>query len=136
MTSVTSQPARNHPQRGQELVELSILIPLLLLIAFGVLDLGRAFHAAITITNAAREGVRYGTIHPSDDAGIIAATLAEAQSSGIDLSSSVIEVTCPEGCDSGFPLRVTIQYTFQLMMGWLVPDTNLQFVRYAEMMVP
>jgi Flp pilus assembly protein TadG len=130
------QSTRDRSQRGQELVELSILIPLLLLIAFGVLDLGRAFHAAITITNAAREGARYGTINPDDGAGILAATLNEAQSSGVDLSSSVIEVTCPEGCDSGFPIRVTIRYTFQLIMGWLVPDTNLEFVRYAEMMVP
>jgi len=39
---------------GQELVELALLIPLLLLIAVGVLDLGRLFHASITITNSAR----------------------------------------------------------------------------------
>ena len=122
--------------KGQELVELAILTPLLLLIAFGVLDLGRLFHAAITITNAAREGARYGTFDPSDVAGIIGAARGEAQSSGIDLSSSAISVTCPEGCGSGLAVRVTISYPFQIIMGLVFPDPNLTLVRSAEMMVP
>lgn len=123
-------------ESGQELIEFAILLPLLLLIAFGVLDLGRIFHAAITITNASREGARYGTFYPADAAGIIAAAQAEAQNSGIDLTSSPIIVECPEGCGSGLPLRVTVQYDFQLIMGLVFPDTTLQIARYAEMMVP
>jgi Flp pilus assembly protein TadG len=75
-------------QRGQELIEFAIILPFLLLVAFGVLDLGRIFHAAITITNAAREGARYGTFYPDDAPGIIAATQSEAADSGIDLSTN------------------------------------------------
>lgn len=122
--------------QGQELVELSILIPVLLLISFGVLDMGRLFHASITITNAVREGARYGTFDPSDVSGIINATYAEAQSSGIDLSSSTITVSCPEGCGSGLAVRVTIIYPFQFIMGLVFPDPNLALVRSAEMMAP
>ena len=51
---------RGNGSKGQELMEFAIVLPLLLLIVFGVLDLGRLFHALITITNAAREGARYG----------------------------------------------------------------------------
>ncbi|MFQ5945562.1 MAG: TadE family protein, partial [Anaerolineae bacterium] len=69
---------------GQELVEFAILLPLLLLIAFGVLDLGRALHASITITNAAREGARYAMLYPSDVPAIVGVTQAEAQGSGLD----------------------------------------------------
>ena len=123
-------------ERGQELMEFAIILPFLLLVAFGVLDLGRIFHAAITITNAAREGARYGTFYPDDTPGIIAATRNEAANSGIDLSTSVIQVSCPQGCDSGFPLRVTVVYDFELIMGFVFSSTNLQFARYAEMMVP
>ena len=130
-----------HRARGgapaQELVELAILIPLLMLIAFGVLDLGRVFHASITIENAAREGARLGTFDPFDTVGIVAATQAEAQNSGIDLSSSTITVSCPDGaCGSGLPVRVTIQYPFQLVMGFIFPDTNLPLGGSAEMVVP
>ncbi len=122
---------------GQELVELALLIPLLMLIAFGVLDLGRLFHASITITNAAREGARFGTFDPADLTGIVAVTQAEAENSGIDLSSSTIAVTCPDGsCGSGLAVRVTISYPFQLVMGLVFPDPNLTLGGSAEMVVP
>ena len=125
------------PQSGQELVEFAIVIPILLLVVFGVLDLGRIFHSAITITNAAREGARYAMKHSDDVIGIVDATLAEAQNSGIDLSTSIIDVSCPMGCDSSLPIRVTVQYNFTfLMIGFVFPDPNLAIIRSAEMMIP
>jgi len=136
MTTATHRTDRISNNRGQELIELAILLPLLLLISFGVLDLGRLYHAAITIANAAREGARYGTFYPSDMSGIIAAAEAEAQASSIDLSTSLINVSCPEGCGSGLPIRVTVRYDFRLIMGLVFPDPNLQLVQFAEMMVP
>ena len=124
-------------QSGQELAEFAIVLPLLLLVAFGVLDLGRIFHSAITITNAAREGARYGMIHPNDPDGTVDATLAEAQDSGVDLSTSIIDVSCPEGCGSGLPIRVTVQYNFTFFMtGFVFPESNFTIVRSAEMMIP
>lgn len=99
--------------------------------------MGRLFHASITITNAAREGARYGSFDPSDVAGIIGATQAEAQSSGVDLSGSTITVSCPEGCGSGLAVRVTIDYPFPLIMvGLVFADPTLPLSRSAEMMVP
>jgi len=122
---------------AQELVELAILFPLLMLIAFGVLDLGRLFHSSITIANAAREGARFGTFDPFDSLGIVAATRAEAQSSGIDLSGSTITVSCPDGaCGSGLPVRVTIQYPFQLVTGMVFLNPALTLGGQAEMMMP
>jgi Flp pilus assembly protein TadG len=124
-------------QSGQELVEFALVLPLLLLVVFGVLDLGRVFHSAITITNAAREGARYAMLHPDDVVGTENVTLNEAQNSGIDLSTSVINVTCLGDCSSGTPIRVTVQYNFTfLLIGFVFPDPNLVFVRSAEMMIP
>ena len=122
---------------AQELVELAILFPLLMLIAFGVLDLGRLFHSSITIANAAREGARFGTFDPTNFAGIRTATQAEAQGSGIAIPVGEIAVSCPDGaCGSGLPVRVTIQYSFQLVMGFIFPDPNLTLGGTAEMIVP
>lgn len=131
-----SRQKNSHHKQGQNLVEFAIILPLLLLVAFGVLDLGRLFHAAITVASAAREGARYATFYPDDDAGIRLSTQAESAGSGIDLTSSTILITCPEGCDSGLPIRVTIQYDFQLILGFVLPDPTIQIARYAEMMVP
>jgi len=44
--------------RGATAVEFALLLPLLLLIVFGLIDFGRAINAQITITQAAREGAR------------------------------------------------------------------------------
>jgi len=121
---------------GQELVELALLLPVLLLIVFGVLDLGRLFHVYITITNSSREGARFGSFDPSDVAGIRGAAKAEASGSGIALSDSMIAASCPSGCGSGLPVRVTIDYPFQLVTGLFLANPNLNLNSAAEMMVP
>jgi hypothetical protein len=124
--------------RGQELMEFAIVLPLLLLIVFGVLDLGRLFHALITITNAAREGARYGIVYPDDLTGIDFVTRREAQSSGITLDPGVsaISVTYPQGLGEHLPIRVTVTYRFQLFIAGILPNSTLTLTRYAEMMVP
>ncbi len=132
------------PTRGQGLVEFALVLPLLVLIIFGVLDLGRAFYSLIAITNAAREGARYGAYHADDMAvgwtGVVAAVRREAAGSGIDLSSSPINVACPDfnvdwWCDRGEPITVSVSYDFDLLLGWLLPSP-IQITRDAKMMVP
>jgi Flp pilus assembly protein TadG len=49
--------------RGQTLVEFSLLLIILVIIFLLVLDAGRAFYIHSVITNAAREGARYGITH-------------------------------------------------------------------------
>jgi hypothetical protein len=47
---------RRHNERGVALVELALLLPLLVVLAFGVIDLGRLIHARLVVTNVSREG--------------------------------------------------------------------------------
>ena len=42
--------------RGAALLELALLLPLLVVLAFGVIDLGRLIHARLVVTNVSREG--------------------------------------------------------------------------------
>jgi len=130
-------------EKAQELVEFALVLPLLLLIVFGVLDLGRAFHAAIAITNASREGARFGTIRPDATANEIRqATRNEAANSGIDLSASPIAVSCPDTappagtCDNGEPIEVTVTFNFNLLIGQIISIPSIQLVYSAEMRVP
>lgn len=46
-------------QRGANVLEAAIAIPIILLMVFGIVDLGRAYNVHQVITNAAREGARY-----------------------------------------------------------------------------
>ena len=44
---------------GQSLVEFALIIPILLLLVMGALELGRLFYIKVTLHNAAREGAYY-----------------------------------------------------------------------------
>ena len=55
--------ARNTPRdRGAAAVEFALLLPVLLLLVFGIIDFGRALNASITLTQAAREGARLAAV--------------------------------------------------------------------------
>lgn len=52
-------PARRHEgQRSQALIEFALISPVLLLLTFGIIDIGRAVFYYDTLTHAAREGAR------------------------------------------------------------------------------
>jgi Flp pilus assembly protein TadG len=50
---------------GTSLVEFALVAPVLLLLLVGILDLGRAVNAFVTVSNAAREGSHYAILHPT-----------------------------------------------------------------------
>ena len=53
--------------RGQDLVEFGLALPLLVLLLFGIVESGLIFFSFNTITNAAREGAHYGAISPANE---------------------------------------------------------------------
>lgn len=57
MTSI-ERPASSPAQSSQALIEFALVSPVLLLLLFGVVDLGRAIFYYDTINHAAREGAR------------------------------------------------------------------------------
>jgi hypothetical protein len=129
--------------RGQEMVEFAIIFPVLVLFLFGVIDLGRMFHALTVITNAARAGARYGTaeactvtsgVFGCDTAAIIQETRAEALGSGIDLSASPVDVFAPAA--RGGALRVNVRFRFDFWISGVLPVPGLTLNRFAVMMVP
>lgn len=63
---------------GAALVELAAVIPVLLLVLFGAIDLGRAYYVGLEVANAAHAGAEYGSQNPGNTAGIAAAALQSA----------------------------------------------------------
>jgi hypothetical protein len=51
---------RRESERGQSLVELALILPLLLMIVLGTLEFGLAFDHNLTLSYATREGARTG----------------------------------------------------------------------------
>jgi hypothetical protein len=59
---------KTHRTRGQTLAEFALVLPVLLLIAIGLLDVGRIVFSYTAMTNAAREGARLASVNqtPAD----------------------------------------------------------------------
>jgi Flp pilus assembly protein TadG len=90
------------------MVELAIIMPLLLMLIFGIIEFGRGFNAQLAVTHAAREGVREYAI--TQDAGAGTA-VAIAAASTLDSGSIGITLTA---CNYGDPTTMTVTYPFQV----------------------
>jgi hypothetical protein len=57
-------------ERGAELIEMAVVLPVLLLVIMGVVDFGFLFQRYVVLTNAVMEGARVATLpgYSSDDA--------------------------------------------------------------------
>jgi Flp pilus assembly protein TadG len=80
-------------ERGQALVEAALTFPLLLLLFFGIIEFSLVILSYNTISNAAREGARYGIIHPADTTGI--ASHARSLTTAVQCSGAGMLVTIP-----------------------------------------
>ena len=63
---------RFHRDRGASLAEFAIVLPLLIIIMFGVVEFGIAFNRAQAVEAAAREGARLASLQSTSQADITA----------------------------------------------------------------
>ena len=114
-TKATRRIIRPLEERGQALVEFAVILPVIILILMGIVDLGRVFNAYVTIANAAREGARYGIVygHSTDDAGIRNQVVTEALPAvQIVNDASHIVITDSGSRNPGSELSVRVNYDF------------------------
>jgi Flp pilus assembly protein TadG len=81
-------------QSGQALVEAALVVPLLVLLMVGGVELGRVIYAANEVSNAAKTAVQYGarsTGFASDTTGMLIA--AQAETSDFTTAAQVTFVT-------------------------------------------
>jgi len=102
----TRRRAHRANDRGAAMVELALILPILVLLLFGIFEFGRAYNAKITLTHATREGVRVLSLTGDADA---AAERLLASSSPLD--TDLIGVSSTE-CVRGEPTSITATYPF------------------------
>jgi Flp pilus assembly protein TadG len=128
-------------EQGQSMVELAVILPLLLLIVLGTVDLGMGFKTYIALTNAAREGVRWISIHPSDQAGAMARVDEEAERVGLTdgvFSEDGYNVSFTPNLsnyDAGDKVMVSIDYDYELLFGAITGLPAIPFTASSTMVV-
>lgn len=133
-------PARD--ERGQSLIEVALIVPLLLIIVLGLVDVGRLFSFKVAVTNAARESAIHAARNPAVTLADVcqrARTELGAGAAGDPCNGAPIFVTCLRGgaaCDAGMDVgysylyrtlgeggadvAVTVRYDVTLLTGYLI----------------
>lgn len=98
---------------GQSLVELTLALPLLLLL-LGTVDMGRMFFDTIQLRNAVREGAGYGAHFPMDTSGMTSRVTSHGVPGGTTVSASCSgSCSGSNGVSSGLGVvTVTANYLF------------------------
>ncbi|HBV86973.1 TadE/TadG family type IV pilus assembly protein [Desulfosporosinus sp.] len=101
-------------ERGQAMVEMALVLPLLFLLLFGVIEMGRIGYSYITVSNAARAGVRVATVGATDSE-ITSSVIGAAPS--LNSASLSISITPIESLRlSGQGVTVQVSYPVQLVI--------------------
>ena len=99
-------------EKGQSLVEMALVLPVVLVILAIVLDLGRIYYVAVALTDAAGEGATYAAINPADTVGVIARA-QEASGGLVQIDTGMVTVDAP-AIAAGAPVTVTVHYDFKV----------------------
>jgi Flp pilus assembly protein TadG len=102
-------------------VELALLLPVMMLLFAGALDLGRIFYSQITIENAAKEGALEASRNPTsfdntkpcdtETNRVLCLVLNEAKGSLYEITAADVSMSCsPDPCpaDPAFGDTVTV----------------------------
>ncbi len=120
----TSRCFRSRPKgrRGAAVVEMAIVAPFLLLLTFGIVELGWFLHLAQVVHNSARHGARTAVSAENSNAQVESAVLScLSNDAGIDAAAATVqitrlslageeqyEITSLDENEQGQPVRVTV----------------------------
>lgn len=125
-----------HRQRGNELIELGLVISILMVLMAGIFEYGRAFWFYETLTKATRDAARTFSVTPK--ASIASSGVDKAKdivyqaaiASGLsDFTTANVSVTCLETsnytdgtCVNGTaPSGVRVQVSYDITVGQFIP---------------
>lgn len=112
-------------ERGAVAVEFAILAPVLIMLILGIMEFGRAYNVQITLSNAAREGVRVMAINNSEtNAKAASRNVAGALNPSLEDGKIVFKyqttpatTPVPTACKANVQVTVTIDYSLTTMTG-------------------
>ena len=111
-------------QKGASAVEFALILPLLILVIFGIIEFGLLLYNQQVITNASREGARAGIVVGLDRSGNEHETISQNTATNycsnhlvtFSDDSSPLSISTSGGASSGDDLTVTVSYLYDFLM--------------------
>ena len=100
-------------QQGAAAVEFALIMPILILLLFGIVEFGRAYNTQISLTGAAREGARVMAIQ-NDVLLATTATVAAAPSVNPAPSVDIAPTSCSTGTNVSVTASTDLTYNIPL----------------------
>ncbi len=102
--------------KGQTMVELAIVLPVVVLLVFGMLEIGRVLNSWVIVTQASREGARTAAVQCARDPGCEAVVDDRVNAALTGLPVADVSHTLSAGpYVSGDPVTVRVEYTVPLV---------------------
>lgn len=110
-------------KKGQATVEFALVLPILLLLMFGIIDFGRVLNEYLVVTAAAREGARSAAVLSSD--ATVDSTVRQAASSLNTGGNALVITILPADRVSGTQVTVSVSHNVRIftpLMQEFLPD--------------
>ena len=129
-------------QTGVAAIEFALLLPVLLLILFGIINYGVIMYDQAVVVNAAREGARWASIHSVDSTCTtttptnpcqVAYSYASGSMISFGSGSNVTVTFNASTYTSGSPMTVTVRYAYK-GIGWYFGGTTTNMSSSAVML--
>lgn len=112
-------------ERGQAMVEFAVILPIFVVLVFGIIQFGIVFNNYVTLTDATRAGARAGAVARNDADPVGTATSA-VQTSATDLNQSNLNVSVNSTWQSGSDITVRATYPYSInLLGWVISSGSL-----------
>lgn len=114
-------------ERGQAMVEFAIIVPILLVVLLGIMQLGIVYNNWVTLTDAARAGARKGAVCRSGcSPDATTATTNAVKNSAADLNQSNLSVSVSSTWAQGSDVTVSASYPWSVnIMGVVVASGTM-----------
>ena len=99
---------------GQAFVEFAIVLPVLVLLVFGIAQFGLAFRNYLAITDTARVAARAAAVKRTSSPCSAATTSIQNNVSASQWAQISSRITCTAGPNVGDQVKITIEYPYTI----------------------
>ena len=119
---------RRHRTRGQSMVEFTLILPVLMLLIFGIYQFGQTYSNYIQVTNAARTGGRKALVSRGSATGVNdAIAAAKAATWWLNTSQMTVTVSPAQPWTAGQIVTVTVTYPYSIsLLGFVAGSGTLK----------